>query len=134
MPFKKYCLLALLYSAVSNAEDGLVVHFTIKKTQGSDVSSFTNGVLIKLTEGSTITFAGQYEMHLEALAMPNRDENLVITLKDLSTGIPVYAGAGATTVQIGKSATLQLHQLPQAAARYEVYIDTSYGQLPSPAH
>jgi len=134
MKLKAIWLLALIFCTSAFAENGLVVHFTVKKTVGNDVRTFTDGVLVRLTESSTLTFPGQYEMHLESRAVSNGDENLVVTLKDLSSGEPVYAGSGATTLKVGKSATVPFHQLAQAKASYEVFLDTSYGQLPQATH
>jgi hypothetical protein len=125
---------ALAFCAIAHADDGLVVHFTIKKTAGTQVNSYTNGVLIRLTEASDITFPGQYEMHLESRDMGNGEVNLVVTLKDLTSGKPVYAGSGAATVKVGAFANVSFHQLQQASAKYEVFLDTSYGELPQPSH
>ena len=133
MKFKAIGFLALAFCTFAYAENGLVVHFTIKKTVGSEVSTYTNGVLMRLTEASTLTFPGQYEMRLESHATTEGKENLVVTLKDISSGKPVYAGSGATTLQVGKSATVPFHQLAQAKAGYEIFMDTSYGQLPQAA-
>src|SRR5690606_15266180 len=115
----------------AHAEDGLVVHFTIKETEGSRTTTYSNGVLMRLTEASTMVFSDQYELSLESQHIGGEDVNLVVTLKDLSSGKPTYAGSGAETVTIGKSATIRLHELPQATIRYEVFLDTSYGQLPA---
>lgn len=134
MKLKVVGFLALVLSINAFAENGLVVHFTIKKTAGSEVTSYTNGALVRLTEASTLTFPGQYEMRLESRALSNNEENLVVTIKDLSSGKPVYAGSGAATVKVGKSVTLPFHQLAQSNASYEVFLDTSYGQLPKSAH
>ncbi len=116
------------------AEDGLVVHFTIKKTAGDETKTYTNTVLMRLSEASTFTFPGMYEMRLDSRAMQGDQENLVIAIKDISSGKPVYAGDGATTLKVGASTTIPLHQLQNAQARYEVFLDTSYGQLPKSVH
>lgn len=123
-----------LVCASAQAEDGLVVHFTIVKTAGGAVTTYTNGALMRLTESSAFTFPGQYQVLLEARAAGGGVEDLVVTVKDLSSGKPVYAGSGAASVQVGKSATIPFHQLAHAAARYKVVVDTSYGRLPTVAN
>jgi hypothetical protein len=127
-------LVLVLVCASAQANDGLVVHFTITKTAGNSVTTYTNGVLIPLTQASTFTFPGQYEVLLEARAVGDGAENLVVTVKDLSGGKPVYAGSGAVNIQVGKSATIPFHQLAQASTSYKVLVDTSYGQLPKSAN
>ena len=135
MKFKAIVFLVLaLVSISAQANDGLVVHFTITKTAGNKVTTYTNGVLVRLTEVSTFTFPGQYQVLLETRAVGDGAENLVVTVKDLSSGKSVYAGSGAANVQVGKSATIPFHQLAQAGANYKVFVDTSYGQLPKSAN
>jgi hypothetical protein len=73
-------------------------------------------------------------MHLVSHDMGKGEVNLVVTLKDLSSGKPVYAGSGAATVKVGALANVPFYQLQQASAKYEVSLDTSYGQLPQPSH
>ncbi|MBN8727847.1 MAG: hypothetical protein J0H15_09110 [Xanthomonadales bacterium] len=109
---KAIAFLALAFVCASaQAKDGLVVHFTITKTAGNNVSTYTNGVLMGLTETSTFTFPGQYQVLVEARAAGDGAENLVVTVKDLSSGKPVYAGSGAANVQVGKSTTIPFYQL-----------------------
>lgn len=135
MKLKAIAFLALVFvCAFAQAEDGLVVHFTISKTAGNSVTTYTNGVLMRLTEASTFTFPGQYQILLEARAAGDGAENLVVTVKDLSSGKAVYAGSGAANVQVGRSATIPFHQLARASANYKVFVDTSYGQLPKSAN
>lgn len=135
MKLKAIAFLALAFvSASAQAKGGLVVHFTITKTDGNSVTTYTNGVLMRLTEASTFTFPGQYQVLLEARAAGDGAENLIVTVKDLSSGKPVYAGSGAAKVQVGKSATIPFHQLARASASYKVFVDTSYGRLPESAN
>lgn len=121
------CLL-LCGSAVS--EEGLVVRFTIKKTAVELTKTYTSGVLVRMGEAASLTIPNEYEMRLESSPEGNDQVNLVISLKDLSSGRPVYAGSGATTLKVGDSTTLALHQLAQAPWKYAVFLDTAYGQLP----
>ena len=127
-------LAGVLLCAPVFAEDGLVVHFTIKKTFGTETKTYTNTVLMRLSEVSTFTFPGLYEMRLDSRATHEGEENLVIALKDVSSGKPVYAGSGAATLRVGEHVTVPLHQLHNAEARYQVFLDTSYGQLPNSVH
>jgi hypothetical protein len=127
-------LLGLLFCASAFAENGLAVHFTIKKSAGNETSTYTNGLLMRLTEASTMTFPEQYEMRIESRAVNDGKVDLVVTLKDLSSGKSVYAGSGATTLKVGASQTVSLHQLQSAQASYEIFMDTAYGKLPESAH
>src|ERR1700759_537301 len=102
-------LLPLSFCAPLVAEDGLVVHFTIRKASGAENSTYANGVLKRLTEAWTFTFPGQYELRLDAKALEAGKENIVVTLKDLSGAKPVYAGSGSATLQIGESQTVAFH-------------------------
>ncbi|HTQ99938.1 MAG TPA: hypothetical protein VMH83_08105 [Candidatus Acidoferrum sp.] len=134
MKAKILAISGLVLATTSFAEDGLVVHFTIKKTVEGKVNTYSNGVLLRLTEASTITSPQGYEMRLESKAVDGDAVNLVVTLKDLSSNKPIYAGSGAVKLKVATSATVPLHQLEQAQSAYEVFLDTSYGQLPTPAH
>jgi len=127
-------LCALFFCSIASAEDGLVVHFTIKKSEADKTSTYSNAVLMRLTETSELTFPNQYGVRLESRAVDEGRVNLVVTLKDLSRDKPVYAGSGAATVAVGKSTTVPFHQLQNTQVRYEVSLDTSYGQLPKSAH
>ena len=62
-------LVGVLLCAPAIAEDGLVVHFTIQKTSGTETKTYTNTVLMRLSEASTFTFPGMYEMRLDSRAM-----------------------------------------------------------------
>jgi hypothetical protein len=130
---KTILLAAALLSSAAFAEDGLVVHFTIKKTAGNTTTTYTNGVLMRTTESSTFTFPGQYGLRLESRAMGKGEVNLVATLDDLSSGKPMYAGSNAITLKIGASANVALHQIDAAETKYEILLDTAYGQLPQAA-
>ncbi len=129
----KIVLLGMFFCTTAAAEDGLVVHFTIKKTAPHTVNTYANGVLLRLTENSTQSFPGQHEVRLESRAIGNGEVNLVVTLKDLSGRLPLYAGSGAAMLKVGSSVDIPLHQLAGAANRYEVAVDTSYGPLPQTA-
>ena len=110
MKLKTIVFLVLALVCVSaQANDGLVMHFTITKTAGNSVTTYTNGVLMRLTEAATFTFPNQYQVLLEARAAGDGAENLMVTVKDLSSGKPIYAGSGAANVQVGKSATISFH-------------------------
>ena len=65
--------------------------------------------VMRLTEAATFTFPNQYQVLLEARAAGDGAENLMVTVKDLSSGKPIYAGSGAANVQVGKSATISFH-------------------------
>jgi hypothetical protein len=122
-------MMILLFCVTAHAEEGLVVHFTIKKSAGNAVSTYTNGILQRLSESTTTTF-GEYEMRTESHVVGKDQENIVVTLKDLSSGKPIYVGSGAVTLQVGKSETIALHQLAESKFKYELFVDTSYGALP----
>ncbi|NQD37615.1 hypothetical protein HPT27_11315 [Permianibacter sp. IMCC34836] len=126
-----FCL-TLISSAF--AEEGLVVHLTIKKSAGERASTYTNGVLMRQTEAVTMTFPNEYEMRLESEAIGKDEVNIVVTLKDITSDKPIYAGSGAVTLKVGSSATVPFHQLEAASASYEIFLDTSYGQLPETAN
>ena len=121
----------LFASASAFAKQGLVVHFTIKKILANKTTTYTNGVLMKLTESSSFTFPGLYEMRLESRALAKDKENIVVTLKDISSGKPIYAGSNVATVKIGDMKTISLHELHGTQTQYEVTLDTSYGELPN---
>ncbi len=130
---KTIAVLCLLFCGSAFGADGLVVHFTVKKSIGNATSTYTNGILMGLTEASTQTLPG-YEMRFDSRALNDGEVKLVITLKDLSSGKPIYAGSAGTVLKVGASQTLSFHELPDAQARYEVFVDTSYGKLPEPSH
>ncbi len=127
---KKIAILGLLFCGLAYAEDGLVVHFTVKKLAGNETSTVSNGVLMRLTETTTQTFPGQYEMRLDSKAGKDGEINLMVVLKDLSSGKPIYAGSAGTTLKVGGSQTLSFHQLSSSAVTYDVFVDTAYGKLP----
>lgn len=127
----KALALAMLWIATPVlGNDGLVVHFTITKTMGSATNTYSNGVLMRLTESTTQIFPGQYEMRLESRQIADETVSLMVTLKDLSDGKPRYAGSNAVELKVGQAANLVLHELPTTHAHYEILLDTSYGELP----
>lgn len=126
-------LLGLLASTTALAEDGLAIHFTIKKTVGSSVSTYSDGVLMRTTEASSFEFPKRYALTLESRATDHNEVNIVATLKDLSSGKAVYAGSNAVSLKVGASANLRLHQVDQALAKYEIRFDTAYAPLPAAA-
>lgn len=130
---KIVAILGLLFCGSAFGAEGLVVHFTVKQSDVNVTSTYANGLLMRLTEVSTQTFPGLYEMHVDSRTLNDGEVKLVVTLKDLSSGKPAYAGSAGTTLKVGASQTLSFHQLAEAKERYEVYVDTSYGQLPESA-
>jgi hypothetical protein len=131
---KIIAMLGLLFCGSAFGAEGLVVHFSVKKSDANVTSTYANGLLMRLTEVSTQTFPGLYEMRVDARALNDGEVKLVLTLKDLSSGKPVYAGSAGTTLKVGASQTLSFHQLADAKVRYEVFVDTSYAQLPESAN
>lgn len=123
-------LLCWFLSSAAVAEDGLVVHFTITKATGNQLSTYSNGVLMRLTAVSTMTFPGLYDLTLESRAVEKDRVNLIVTLNDRSTGKPIYAGSGAATLQVGTATTIAIHSLAHAQSEYAVRLSTAYGPLP----
>jgi hypothetical protein len=127
---KIWVLASCLVALPAFAEDGVMVHFTITKTAGDTVSTYTNGVLMRLTESTRQIIPGYYEMRLQSRQLADDAVALTVTLKDISGHKPRYAGSNAATLKVGDSGTLVMQTLPTEAARYEVLLDTSYGRLP----
>jgi hypothetical protein len=123
-------LSCLLLGGTAASEEGLVVRFTIKKTAGEVTKTYTSGVLVQMREAASLSIPNEYDMRLESRPGGSDQVNLIISLKDLSSGRPVYAGSGVTTLKVGESTTLEIQQLEQAPAKYEAFLDTAYGQLP----
>ena len=127
-------LIGFLLSVAANAQDGLVIHFKITKSLGHQSSSYTDTVLLRVDESVTIALQGLYEMHADAKAIDGGHENLVFAIKDLSSGVPIFIGSAAVTLEVGQSQTVFLHQLEAATTNYMLFVDTAYGQLPRAIH
>jgi hypothetical protein len=86
---------------------------------------------MQMQETVNLTIPNLYELRLESRPEGSDQINLVVILKDVSSGRRVFAGSGAATLKVGQSTILELHQLAQAPAKFEVWLDTAYGQLPA---
>lgn len=114
------------------AQDGLAVHFIVSKFSAEKQSSYANGVLMRQTDEATLKFPAQYEMRIESREIEDGTVNLMVTLKDLSAGKPIYAGSGAAKLKIGESRLIPLDATESQVARYTIFVDTAYGKLPPP--
>lgn len=123
--------LVVMFCMPAFAQDGMVIHFIVSKTSANKQSTYANGVLMQKTGAATLTFPTQYEMRIESREIGDGAVNLMITLKDLSIGKPIYAGSGATKLNIGESRVIPLDATESQAARYKIFVDTAYGKLPA---
>jgi len=122
----------MMFCMPAFAQDGIVVHFIVSKFSTEKSSTYANGVLMRQTDEATLTFPTQYEVRIESRELEKGTVNLMLTLKDLSTGKPIYAGSRATKLKIGESRLISLDATESQVTRYKVFVDTAYGKLPSP--
>lgn len=128
---KWFLLASIAFCATALADDGLVIHFTVSKFTAEKKSTYSNGVLMRKTEVTSMIFPNQYEIRIDSKEISSGEVNLMMILKDVSKGMPVYAGSGASQMKIGESKQILLDSIPGAEVHYEIYVDTSYGQLPT---
>ena len=118
-----------IFALSATAEDGLVTQFVITKVvEGSNTQqSYNNAVLVNFNDVHTFDFNGLYSLKLTTRTEDFRKVNVLINLKDLSTGKPYYIGGHATDLTVGDSISFKLNR---DGTTYTVDIDTSYGKLP----
>ena len=123
------CIILMMISSASFAEDGLVVQFTITETPNSSNQkyTYTNAVLMKFDEEVSFDFADSYVLKIRSRTEQGNSVNLLISLKDIIDSKSYYVGADAVTVAVGEKANIEFTRYDTA---YEVLIDTSYGTIP----
>ena len=119
---------------VAKAEDGLVTQFNITKiTQVSENSAtrqiYNNAVLVNFNDVHSFDFKDQYVFKITTRTDDFKEVNVVINLKDISTGKPYYVGGKAIDLIVGDSTKFKLKP-SNTNLTYNVELDTSYGVLP----
>ncbi|MDJ0656140.1 MAG: hypothetical protein QNJ40_18400 [Xanthomonadales bacterium] len=109
------------------AEDGLVVRFTVEKTEENAMRSYSNGVLMKFNETVRLDFENQYQIKVQSLAKDKGIVHLTVTVKDQTSGKPYYVGVASVEIEIGQEKTVELKQ---GMPSYAITLDTAYGVLP----
>jgi hypothetical protein len=125
-------IIAIIFSVFAlsaSAEDGLVTQFVITKVvEGSNTQqSYNNAVLVNFNDVHSFDFNGLYSLKLTTRTEDFKKVNVLINLKDLSTGKPYYIGGHATDLTVGDSTSFKLNR---DGSTYTVDIDTSFGKLP----
>jgi hypothetical protein len=125
-------IIAIIFSVFAlsaSAEDGLVTQFVITKVvEGSNTQqSYNNAVLVNFNDVHSFDFNGLYSLKLTTRTEDFKKVNVLINLKDLSTGKPYYIGGHATDLTVGDSTSLKLNR---DGRTYTVDIDTSFGKVP----
>jgi hypothetical protein len=125
-------IIAIIFSVFSlsaSAEDGLITQFVITKVvDGSNTKhSYNNAVLVNFNDVHSFDFKGLYSLKLTTRTEDFKKVNVLINLKDLSTGKPYYVGGRATDLTVGDSTNFNFNR---DGITYTVDIDTSYGKLP----
>jgi len=118
-----------IFALSASAEDGLVAQFVITKVvEGSNTQqSYNNAVLVNFNDVHSFDFTGLYSLKLTTRTEDFKKVNVLINLKDLSTGKPYYIGGHATDLAVGDSTSFILNR---DGSTYTVDIDTSFGKLP----
>ena len=116
------------------AEDGLVTQFVITKTikiseESETRQIYNNAVLVNFNDVHSIDFKGQYTFKITTRTDDFKKVNVLINLKDISTGKPYYVGGHAMDLTVGDSTSFELN-LNNTNTTYSVELDTSYGKLP----
>ncbi|MGJ8694612.1 MAG: hypothetical protein ACSHW0_19315 [Thalassotalea sp.] len=116
------------------AEDGLVTQFVITKTikiseESETRKIYNSAVLVNFNEVNTIDFKDQYTFKITTRSDDFKKVNVLINLKDISTGKPYYVGGHAMDLTVGDSTSFKLNP-SNTNITYSVELDTSYGKLP----
>ncbi|MGJ8694626.1 MAG: hypothetical protein ACSHW0_19385 [Thalassotalea sp.] len=116
------------------AEDGLVTQFVITKTikiseESETRKIYNSAVLVNFNEVNTIDFKDQYTFKITTRSDDFKKVNVLINLKDISTGKPYYVGGHAMDLTVGDSTSFKLTP-SNTNITYSVELDTSYGKLP----
>ena len=114
------------------AEDGLVTQFVITKTvkiseESETRQTYNNAVLVNFNDVHSIDFKDQYTFKITTRTDDFKKVNVLINLKDISTGKPYYIGGHATDLTVGDSTSFKFSN---NKTTYSVELDTSYGKLP----
>ena len=128
-------ILLLMFSLISlgiEAKDGLVTQFTITKTnkiseETETRQSYNRAVLVEFNETNSFDFKDLYTFKITTRTDNFKDVNLLITLKDLSSGKPYFIGVQSTDLTVGDAESFKFER---SGVIYNVDIDTSYGKLP----
>jgi len=125
-------IIAIIFSVLAlnvSAEDGLITQFVITKVaEGSNTQqTYNNAVLVNFNDVHSFDFNGLYSLKLTTRTEDFNKVNVLINLKDLSTGKPYYIGGHATDLTIGDSISFKLNR---DGNNYTINIDTSFGKLP----
>jgi hypothetical protein len=125
-------IIAIVFSFLAlnaTAEDGLVTQFVITKTiDGSNErQSYNNAVLVNFNDVHSFDFKDLYTLKITTRTDDFKKVNVLINLKDISTGKPYYVGGHATDLTVGDSTSFKLSN---NKTTYSVELDTSYGKLP----
>ena len=114
------------------AKDGLVTQFTITKIIKISAESetrqiYNRAVLVDFNETNSFDFKDLYTFKITTRTDNFKDVNVLISLKDLSSGKPYFIGVQSTDLTVGDAKSFKFEH---SSVIYNVDIDTSYGKLP----